>query len=39
MTGLYMHDIQVTISVKKVLMGKFVNARSLPIDLKATKIF
>lgn len=25
-----MHDIQVTISVKKVLMGKFVNARRLP---------
>lgn len=24
MTGLYMHDIQVTISVEKVLMGKFV---------------
>ena len=25
-----MHDIQVIISVKKVLMDKFVNARSLP---------
>ena len=25
-----MHDTQVIISVKKVLMGKFVNAKSLP---------
>ena len=39
MTGLYMHGIQVTTSVKKVLMGKFVNARSLQISLKAMKTF
>lgn len=39
MNGVIMHDIQVTISVKKVLMGKFVNAKSLPISLKATKLF
>lgn len=39
MNGVIMHDIQVTISVKKVLMDKFVNARSLQISLKATKIF